>query len=247
MPPRRTAHTFLAGPYELVFALFALFHSLVPRLHSDYFSVGPVRFSDKAFTYLLGLQLAFSSGVSSLLPAAVGSALGAVYLVADARGSCARLRCPAGVRACCRRTVLPCLEGESPAAAAARAAAAERTREQAELELALRQIAATGGGGAAGRGGAAPTAEQAAALANALRGAAAQAQAVRAGGGAGGGAGGDGGLRSRSGGGGDGFMPLDHAAVERLVAMGFQRADAERALRECFNDENAAADRLLEG
>ncbi len=79
--------------------------------------------------------------------------------------------------------------------------------------------AADGGGGAAAAGG--------------LR--ARGAGAAAAGGGGGGGGGAD-------------ALPLpaaDTAALERLVAMGFERAAAEAALRAAFNDEEAAANRLL--
>jgi hypothetical protein len=44
-----------------------------------------------------------------------------------------------------------------------------------------------------------------------------------------------------------GLPAPDPAAVDRLCALGFPRAAVERALRECFNDENAAANRLLGG
>lgn len=40
---------------------------------------------------------------------------------------------------------------------------------------------------------------------------------------------------------------VDAAAVDRLVAMGFGRDESVLALRRAFNDETAAADRLLEG
>lgn len=41
--------------------------------------------------------------------------------------------------------------------------------------------------------------------------------------------------------------PPDPAAIERLCGLGFERAQVERALREAFGDENAAANRLLGG
>ena len=235
-----------AGPYELVFALLVLFVALVPALHADYFSVGPLRFSEKAFTYVLAIQLACSDGWRSLAAAGTGALFGSAFLAVDSRGGCVRARFPQRLRTCCARAVLSWWESESPAAAAARTSAAARAaedraiaREQAELVAALRAMAAQGGPAAAGARAQLAQLQAAAQAANATQGV----RAVAA-------AGGGGRARAASAAAYDDAQAQapapDPAAVDRLVALGFARADAERALRQTFGDENSAADMLLE-
>jgi UBA/TS-N domain len=256
-----------SGPYELLFAMFALYYALIPRLHPNYFALWRLRFSDKSFTYLLGLQMFWNSGLRSALPALAGLLFGALYL-ADLCGLGSRLRYPGFCRRCCSRTVLSWWEAESPAERAARNQAAqqareeaERRREQAEIATLMGQFnqlggpagaanginavraaaAARRGGGAAAAGGAGggnggTAAIDPAALQNAMRQAlaAAQQQQQQQGGAAG----------------PDAPMPLPEAdpdAVTRLMAMGFGREESVAALRATFNNEEAAANRLLEG
>jgi len=273
-----------AGPYELLFALFACYYALVPRLHPSYFSVGRLKFSDKSLWYLLGLQLLLNSGARSALLGLSGLLFGALYL-SDAVGMATRCVCPRPLRSCGSRYVLPWWEAESPADAAARGEAArqqreeaERQREQLEAQMIWQQVNGGGGGrGAAGGpaaaarlaaaggrgrgrgagGGGGTGAQQQldpAALAAMLQ-AMGQPGAAPGGGGAGAGAAGvapgSGPAASRgTAAGGAEALPMpaaDPAALERLVGMGFERSAAEAALRRAYNDETAAANRLLEG
>ncbi|CAI5482127.1 unnamed protein product, partial [Closterium sp. Yama58-4] len=67
-----------SGPLGLLFALFLLFFADVPPT-ARYLLLSRVPLSDKALVYLGGLQLLFSSGLSSILPAAAGIIAGALY------------------------------------------------------------------------------------------------------------------------------------------------------------------------
>lgn len=70
------------GPLEIIFALFVFFHRAVPKLHPDYMRLGPLRFSDKSFSYFLGLQLLLHAGWGSVLPAATGLLVGTAAALA---------------------------------------------------------------------------------------------------------------------------------------------------------------------
>lgn len=227
-----------SGPYELLFGLFVYYHRFVPRLVPAYVSLWRLKLSDKAITYAVGLQLLLNNGARSGVLGLSGLLFGALFL-ADVGRISSRLRLPALLRACCRRYVLPWWESDSPHALEQRAAAArearerrERALEEVEMAAAMATIAAMNGGGrrgAAAAGGAAP------------RGAAAAAT---------GGAGTGPGAAAAGGGGGEAPVMLDASqvdagAVDRLVAMGFGRDQAVQALRRTFNNEAAAADRLL--
>lgn len=204
----------------------------MPKLRPSYFSLGGLRFSDKSMTYAVGLQLALSDGRRSLLPALAGLLFGAVYMADALRLQ--RLRWPGALRACCRRTLLPVLDGGGTTGSAAgangpasrgRAGGARRrvaATDDDDDEAVRRFLAQAGVGGG-----------------NAAAAAAA----------AGDGPVGFGGLGAGLGAGGGGAaIPVDPAAVDRLVgALGFPRDAVERALRESFGDENAAANRLLGG
>lgn len=246
-----------SGPYELLFALFACYYALVPRLHPDYFAVGRLRFSDKAITYALGAQLAASGGLRSAVAAAAGLLFGALYLL-DLCGCASRLRCPQGCRRLGGAVFLSFWEATSPGEAAARAEAAraaraqaERDREQAEAQAIWQRLNGQGGprgAAAARRGPGAPPIDPAAVAAMV---AALQAGTVAAANGAA--AAPPAPARSPSAaaagsrGAADAELPAaDPEALERLVAMGFDRSAAERALRAAFNNEEAAANRLLE-
>ena len=52
----------------------------VPRLQSTEFSLLGVGFSEKSWTYLLGLQLSLSQGLRSLLPSLIGLLFGYLYI-----------------------------------------------------------------------------------------------------------------------------------------------------------------------
>ncbi|CAI5506026.1 unnamed protein product [Closterium sp. Naga37s-1] len=66
------------GPLGLLFALFLLFFADVPPT-ARYLLLSRVPLSDKALVYLGGMQLLFSSGLSSIVPAAAGIVAGALY------------------------------------------------------------------------------------------------------------------------------------------------------------------------
>lgn len=66
-----------SGPYGLVFASFVPFYFDIPV--STRFRVLSVRFSDKAFIYLAGLQLLLSSWKRSFLPGVCGILAGSLY------------------------------------------------------------------------------------------------------------------------------------------------------------------------
>ncbi|GAV90159.1 UBA domain-containing protein/Rhomboid domain-containing protein [Cephalotus follicularis] len=65
------------GPYGLIFASFVPFYFDIPV--STMFRVFGVRFSDKSFIYLAGLQLLFSSWKRSILPGICGILAGSLY------------------------------------------------------------------------------------------------------------------------------------------------------------------------
>ncbi|GJP67310.1 hypothetical protein CLOP_g24142 [Closterium sp. NIES-67] len=67
-----------SGPLGLLFALFLLFFADVPPT-ARYLLLSRVPLSDKALVYLGGLQLLFSSGLSSIVPAVTGVIAGALY------------------------------------------------------------------------------------------------------------------------------------------------------------------------
>ncbi|XP_062111940.1 rhomboid-like protein 20 [Humulus lupulus] len=66
-----------SGPYGLIFASFVPFLFDIPV--STRFSVFSLRFSDKSFIYLAGLQLLLSSWKRSILPGACGILAGILY------------------------------------------------------------------------------------------------------------------------------------------------------------------------
>ncbi|XP_044469021.1 rhomboid-like protein 20 [Mangifera indica] len=66
-----------SGPYGLIFASFVPFFFDIPV--STRFHVFGVRFSDKSFIYLAGLQLLLSSWKRSLLPGLCGILAGSLY------------------------------------------------------------------------------------------------------------------------------------------------------------------------
>ncbi|XP_050245250.1 rhomboid-like protein 20 [Quercus robur] len=66
-----------SGPYGLIFASFVPFFLDIPV--STWFRVFGVRFSDKSFIYLAGLQLLLSSWKRSILPGICGILAGSLY------------------------------------------------------------------------------------------------------------------------------------------------------------------------
>ncbi|XP_039021545.1 rhomboid-like protein 20 [Hibiscus syriacus] len=72
-----TANLLTSGPYGLVFASFVPFYFDIPV--STWFQIFGVRFSNKSFIYLAGLQLLLSSWKRSLLPGICGILAGSLY------------------------------------------------------------------------------------------------------------------------------------------------------------------------
>ncbi|XP_010554763.1 PREDICTED: rhomboid-like protein 20 isoform X2 [Tarenaya hassleriana] len=72
-----TANLLTSGPYGLIFASFVPFYFDIPV--STRFRVFGVRFSDKSFIYLAGLQLLLSSWKRSILPGVCGIVTGSLY------------------------------------------------------------------------------------------------------------------------------------------------------------------------
>ncbi|XP_015866381.1 rhomboid-like protein 20 [Ziziphus jujuba] len=71
------ANLVTSGPYGLIFASFVPFFFDIPV--STRFRVFGVRFSDKSFIYLAGLQLLLSSWKRSILPGLCGILAGSLY------------------------------------------------------------------------------------------------------------------------------------------------------------------------
>ncbi|KAG1669335.1 hypothetical protein FOA52_014897 [Chlamydomonas sp. UWO 241] len=111
-----------------MFACLVQFVFTIPAYSQ--FTVGGVRFSDKTFAYLSGLQLLFAGGPSTLLAGGAGLVAGALYRCTGLR----RLRLPRVVCSFFARTLGVLLQDRpagpaqpphgTPAAAAAAAAAA---------------------------------------------------------------------------------------------------------------------------
>jgi hypothetical protein len=99
------------GPFGIVFALFVQYFRDIP--HSSRVTIAGVPFSDKALTYLIGLQLAFASGSSSALAAAAGLMTGVLYRVIPAFS---RFRPPACLSRLCARVFAPIVSAAPPGA-----------------------------------------------------------------------------------------------------------------------------------
>ncbi|XP_016471602.2 rhomboid-like protein 20 isoform X1 [Nicotiana tabacum] len=67
----------LSGPYGLIFSSFVPFYLDIPV--STRFRILSLHFSDKAFIYLAGLQLLFSSWKRSIIPGLCGIIAGCLY------------------------------------------------------------------------------------------------------------------------------------------------------------------------
>lgn len=96
-----------SGPYCLVFALFVYFQRTLPKLHPNYFSVAGIKFSDKSWVYVLGLQLFFNGGRRSIGPSLAGLLLGLVF-TSNLCGLPARLQFPRVMRELWAAPLLHC-------------------------------------------------------------------------------------------------------------------------------------------
>jgi membrane associated rhomboid family serine protease len=73
----RSVNRLTPGPYALIFSSFIQFHFDIPV--STWFRVFRIRFSDKSFIYLAGIQLLLSSWKSSMIPGICGILAGSLY------------------------------------------------------------------------------------------------------------------------------------------------------------------------
>eukprot|EP00164_Ancoracysta_twista_P003319 GFYU01004430.1.p1 GENE.GFYU01004430.1~~GFYU01004430.1.p1 ORF type:complete len:331 (-),score=34.05 GFYU01004430.1:313-1305(-) len=99
-----------SGPYALIYACFVLFYKDIPSTFS--FSVMGVRFSDKAFTYLFGVQLMMCNWPPSFAAALSGLLAGLIY-----RSDALRLRrfkLPNAINNFCRQVLLPFMGTSTP-------------------------------------------------------------------------------------------------------------------------------------
>lgn len=62
----------VSGPYPWLGSLLFLFHVYTPRLYPNFFSLLGIMCSEKSITYAIALQLIFSGGTSTMIPAATG-------------------------------------------------------------------------------------------------------------------------------------------------------------------------------
>lgn len=72
-----TLNVLTSGPYGLIFSSFIPFFFDIPV--STWFRVFGIRFSDKSFVYLAGLQLLFSAWKRSIVPGLCGILAGSLY------------------------------------------------------------------------------------------------------------------------------------------------------------------------
>ncbi|KAF8398217.1 hypothetical protein HHK36_017143 [Tetracentron sinense] len=72
-----TLNILASGPYGLIFSSYIPFYFDIPV--SNRFSVFGIRFSDKSFIYLAGLQLLLSSWKRSIIPGICGLLAGSLY------------------------------------------------------------------------------------------------------------------------------------------------------------------------
>ena len=80
-----SSHDLASGPYGSIFGLFVFYFALIPKLSPQSLSLLGMHFSDKSFTYMLGIQLAmngWSRGrtFGSLMSAVTGLCFGLVYM-----------------------------------------------------------------------------------------------------------------------------------------------------------------------
>lgn len=69
----------MVGPYSLIYAMFSLYFLKVPKLHPKLFSIMGIDISNKTIMYILGLQLMFINGWSSVIPSLSGLIAGFLY------------------------------------------------------------------------------------------------------------------------------------------------------------------------
>ena len=73
-------YAFIVLTIVINYLLYFYCIAYVPRLQSTEFSILGLGFSEKSWTYLLGLQLSLSQGFRSLLPSLIGLLFGYLYI-----------------------------------------------------------------------------------------------------------------------------------------------------------------------
>jgi hypothetical protein len=133
-----------SGPYSIIFSLFVIYFSMIPKLSPNSLSFMGVHFSDKTATYFMGLQLALNTWSHSLASAAAGVAFGLLYSAEVS--PLHKIRIPSSISSLFRKTVLPWLESSSPWESGIK-------REQQRLQQQLRRQTAQGEVGTVGGSG----------------------------------------------------------------------------------------------
>ncbi|GAQ91389.1 hypothetical protein KFL_007760080 [Klebsormidium nitens] len=208
--------TLCSGPYGLIFASFVPFFFDIPV--SARFSVMSLKFSDKSFVYLAGLQLLLSSGRQSIIPGISGLLAGLTYRsnVFGIR----RLKFPDFISSFVERTFSFLISRTPPTASGGRVAGPGApgtgptiARRLGGPSQGFSDQLIGGNGGLPGGPFLAPQTGL---------GVAATAAASPA-------------------------PPPPEEAVQTLVSMGFDRSQAVRALAQARNDVHMATNLLLEG
>lgn len=238
-----------SGPYAFIFSLFILYHRSIPKLHPRYISVCGVTFSDKTFTYILGLQLMCNGGWNSAVPAFAGLASGLAF-TSEALPF-RNWTIPSVIANPCRTICMPLLASAPPGEAQRQRAVARQRRQQAAQwprHMFGAPGAAAGGGGGAGAGGpgmAAPAGPGAAQPANGTAGGAVPphlAAALN-----------DPNMWQAMAANSQAFQPAvpvpppSDEVVDSIVSMGFERDAVIAALRATQNNRGMAINRLLQG
>lgn len=112
-----SARELASGPYGLIFGLFAFYFATIPKLSPQSLSLFGVDFSDKSFTYMMGIQLAMNGWnrgklFGSLASASAGLAFGLLYMAEIL--PLHTLRLPASLGSLFGKAVLPWFGSSSP-------------------------------------------------------------------------------------------------------------------------------------
>jgi len=97
---------FTSGPYSFIFASFILYYSEIPSTYR--FRIAGISATDKMFTYILGLQLLFSSSPQSMYSGLCGLLSGLIYK-SKALGL-QRFRLPPFINNFCKQFILPLVQ-----------------------------------------------------------------------------------------------------------------------------------------
>lgn len=203
------------GPYGPIFALFVLYYEHVPKMVPRRFSIFGINVSDKSFTYLFGIQLAWNQRSSSLISSAIGISFGLLY--AAEVFPLHRIRVPSALAGVADRATR-WFHSASPWETRMR----RHLREQQQQQQQQMRRHGAGGGIPGGL-----QQQQQQMWANAMQ----QFGGAGTGTGPGAGPGAAGGMGPAAGAGGMPVVEPTEANIQNLVDMGFNRAEATAALR----------------